>query len=857
MIRTTQIPSKQKFLPLREITVNSRPLVKRAIRFSCDGELAVTADDSVHVFVPEFPDLSKRRENRRGQPNGQQKGVSGDGIWPGHDASSSEGEDDDENETGPRTYNRQVLRPQYSEGSQHMPVSYPPLDPRLNRELFVAAGIPFPYDAAGDADGRSDDSNDDSADSDASASEGEEAGGASLGLNQPYGAGYGPITGVGSSMNHVVCVGWSPSGLGVNRRPILGVLTGSGTLAMYGDGGEFANILPRANEGMLQRRELSSWIVLWGVGERLMVPGQQAEISEYIQGFAWAREIGPGQALLATINDVQEVAIISVQSVFVAEEGTSKGDLPLPMEPRGNVVWLVREMVRFKAEGPHEKQSPLDVDWVPCGTSFGLNWSPWLEAGESRTCVLSFVDRNYVGFRRITIKEAWARGDLPVLEVERYDVCGRCLHLSSDAFVEFEDAIWTQGPVKTCRGIIVTGFHPKPFEVALSGGSGSQQEKHSVWDCGTVYGDAADQPSENPIVDLVIHPPDLSSPAPTPLYTLIRMSATATTRDWYETNAPAPIDPAAGPRPQWVGTIAQKLEVSVPVDMHLKRSYNDDDSNSDVSASGSDDEEGGLDLDAEDLGFLPEDDTMLTTGDDHGTALKTPEIHPYRFRLHGLTISPGGGVTAVLASSHSTQLPEKGGWHTMRSSVLFGQRPRRQRRQRQQDDHTNKQPIDPRIMTTHAEPDTSSRLTTEAKLFEHLYGGGPEVPGVHYHRAGPASASSSAASASASDDEQLRRLFAAAVASQTCELCGSRLSLRKGGSGNSLSGCERGHFFGTCATSGLAVQTPGGTRSCGACGLRTMRPEVLVAKMPAERREEVRRVVGDGVCGACGGKFLS
>jgi hypothetical protein len=153
-------------------------------------------------------------------------------------------------------------------------------------------------------------------------------------------------------MNHVVGIGWSPSGLGVNRRPILGVLTGSGTLTMFGDGSEFANILPRANEGMLQRRELNSWVVLWGVGERLIVPGQQTEVSEYLRGFAWAREIAPGQALLATINDVNEVAIISVQCLFVADESNPKGEFRI--EPRENVVWLVREIARFKAEGPHK-----------------------------------------------------------------------------------------------------------------------------------------------------------------------------------------------------------------------------------------------------------------------------------------------------------------------------------------------------------------------------------------------------------------------------------------------------------------------------------------------------------------------
>lgn len=341
----------RQFLPLREITLNSRPLVKRAIRFSCDGDLAVTADDSVHVFVPEFPDLSKRRERLKAQLNAQQHGGDTNKTWQVDDESSDE-EDDEE---AARNYNYQALRAQYSEGSKHMPVSFPPLDPRVNRELFLAEKIPFPYEGAVDAEAQDAESNDESAGSDgAFDSEDEDGEGAGLGFNRPYGAGYGPITGVGSSMNHVVSIDWSPSGLGVNRRPILSVLTGSGTLTMFGDGSEFDNILPRANEGMLQRRELNSWVVLWGVGERLLVPGQQTEISEYIRGFAWAREIAPGQALLATVNDVKEVAIISVQCVFVEDESKSKGDSSFRAEPRENVVWLVREVARFKAEGPHE-----------------------------------------------------------------------------------------------------------------------------------------------------------------------------------------------------------------------------------------------------------------------------------------------------------------------------------------------------------------------------------------------------------------------------------------------------------------------------------------------------------------------
>jgi hypothetical protein len=105
---------------------------------------------------------------------------------------------------------------------------------------------------------------------------------------------------------------------------------------------------------MLQRRELNSWIFLWGVGERLVVPGQQTEISENIRGFAWASEIAPGQALLATINDVKEVAVISVQLVSGVDKGKPMEDVSSRVEESENMVWMVREILRFKAQGPHE-----------------------------------------------------------------------------------------------------------------------------------------------------------------------------------------------------------------------------------------------------------------------------------------------------------------------------------------------------------------------------------------------------------------------------------------------------------------------------------------------------------------------
>lgn len=328
--------------------MTSRPLVKRAITFSCDGELAVAADDSVYVFVPEFPDLLRRRAQKEKQQTNHIARQAKNDFTP-----NSEDSSDDDEENGFESY-RNKTRAQYSEGMKHIPVSFPPLDPRINRELFATAGVPFPYDANGGAADESDD--DDSEESDSDDGGGEESGPPS-GSNRPFGAGFGPITGVGSSMNHVVQMAWSPSGLGANLRPILAILTGAGVVAMYGDGAKLDNVLSHANEGMLQRRQLDSWIVLWGVGERLMIPNQQSDVSENIHSIAWAKEIAPGQALLATVNDVREVAIISVQTISTMDQSKSKGkDGSTTIgETAETLEWLVHEVARFKAEGPHGK----------------------------------------------------------------------------------------------------------------------------------------------------------------------------------------------------------------------------------------------------------------------------------------------------------------------------------------------------------------------------------------------------------------------------------------------------------------------------------------------------------------------
>ena len=82
-----------------------------------------------------------------------------------------------------------------------------------------------------------------------------------------------------------------------------------------------------------------------------------------------------------------------------------------------------------------------DPDWSPTGTSFGLNWSAWLEEDGSQTCLVSFMDRHYVGFRRISLETPWTKGQDPKLNVNASDWSGQCLNLSTDAFAEFENVV--------------------------------------------------------------------------------------------------------------------------------------------------------------------------------------------------------------------------------------------------------------------------------------------------------------------------------------------------------------------------------------------------------------------------------
>ena len=61
--------------------------------------------------------------------------------------------------------------------------------------------------------------------------------------------------------------------------------------------------------------------------------------------------------------------------------------------------------------------------------------------GDSRTATISYIGRNYVGFRRVTLKGQWERESSPEVKVAASDTTGLCIPLSADAFVRWEDMV--------------------------------------------------------------------------------------------------------------------------------------------------------------------------------------------------------------------------------------------------------------------------------------------------------------------------------------------------------------------------------------------------------------------------------
>ncbi|EOO01157.1 putative gpi-anchor transamidase precursor protein [Phaeoacremonium minimum UCRPA7] len=785
MCPTSKPDVRSQILPLRGLNLQSKPFNKRAIAWSCDAELAVAADDSVHVFLPEFPeseeDAIKAENDVYGDSQPQER-------------YDDEGDDDDDEV--------QILgahplmtsgRQQFFEGTRQFPVTYPPLNTEINRHIWDAAGEHFPELDDAPPTARPDDAGDSRYNPD------------------PYlrtGAGARLIGSVGSTLNHVVAIEWSPSGIGRNGRPVLSVLTASGVLAMYGEGSP--NLSSGAKGSRSTLRDLSRWVVLWAVGEKFVVPGQE-NYGERIISFAWAPQLNNGAALLTYLNDEQELVILSMRTEYKTGGASQFGD--------EEAVWHVREECRLKMAGPHPVLDQWDPEYTPSGSAFALKCSPWTKNEKEWTCLLSYLDSNYIGFRKITLENTHDNPGLKV-QVEEQDWSGICLFLGPDAFVEWEDIIWTEeDDTRICRGIIATPFKAQSFEVNLTRRGETPVITHSTETCRTTYRDKNDS-NNNPIQGLVIHPLNPATRTIEPLYTLIRLSATATNNDWFETNAPGYSGPdqSSDQRPQWAVEIAQKISVATPAGLNASVDDSDeDDSGESEKGGGAPLADSDADSDDENMNFVP-------TG---------PDIHPTRMRLWGLAQSPGGGSTAVLATPQMTQFPERGGWHSSRSNVMFSWTAR---------EANDSQPARLQgIPAVHG-------LTTEGRVWEWMYGTGAGVPGV---TSGPGV--NDADTAGQARRLNVKHLFADAVRNQTCAICNGASSIRPGAV---ESMCEKGHIFATCGASDLAIQQPGISRACGVCRCRCLKIEELVKVVP-DKADVIRAEVLGDVCMKCGGKFIN
>ncbi|KAJ6782271.1 hypothetical protein PWT90_00594 [Aphanocladium album] len=621
------------------------------------------------------------------------------------------------------------------------------------------------------------------------------------------GVGSGRITGAGASLGQIIRVEWSPSGLGSNLRPVLTALTGHGAIICFG---EYID-LRKGGSSTTQVRSFKNWRILWGLGALLPLPivggqrraelGEDAEImNERITALSWAKEVMPGTALLAYETDDQDVVIMAVQ--FYSRESTP--------DVKG---WDIREVARFDARGPHVDIDELDPDFISSGSTFSLKWSPWVTVEGKQIAALSYIANNHVGFRRVVIEEMWKQGETPSVKVDEHDLKGICLSLSTDAFLEWENIPWSDDGVLNMRGIIASPFTLHPFQIPLTGQLGAAIPTHRTDLCSTTYPNQ-DVSSTNPITGLVVHHAELSSRPSIPHYSLVRQSCTATNQDWFQTTLPGDETPI----PQWAEDLGQRSIRRIPLTRALRGKDIDSDDSDDEEDE--DQEAGNERLDATTgpgIGAVADGDVQMQEPDS-----SERQVHPCRFRLWGLAASPGDGCTAAVVSKYNTQHPNR----RDRCEVMFGW-------------HV---PGDGGEEGTGQQKTMPARATTEARVWEWMYGRGPEVPGT---------TATTDIMSLARSVSTLRRQFRDVLPRIRCVFCDSALQ-EKGAEAV----CVKGHSFATCVSSGMPIMAPGISRVCAVCGLRCLQTAELARLAKEHLGQDVSLDMSAEICGGCGGKFI-
>lgn len=441
--------------------------------------------------------------------------------------------------------------------------------------------------------------------------------------------------------------------------------------------------------------------------------------------------------------------------------------------------------------------------------------------------------------------------------------------------------VWEFDDKKLCRGFIVTPLIAEPFEVdVVHSNPHLAKPSHSTDHCKSTY------PTEsitNPITGLVVHPVDLQtvSPSVIPLYTAVRLSATATNNDWWESSLTQ--RRSQKDEPQWAAEIQKKVNATVTLDSADRV----EDGGSESGDDGIERDEGIVKPENKDQSEDEDEEDNDTSGVGGGSfqdrnqgqvdAYTGPEVHPLRMCLWGIATSPGGGSTAILVTSQNTQKPERGTWNHHHCQILFEFSTRHGKPEptggverdsagagKNDEDGSGENTVD------------VEGLSTEARLWEWLYGSGPGVPALTYYasHAPSTTVSNPCAAAHQTRDveaqaqrDKIKSLFTSLVAGQTCGICADgRTKFLRDASDNDNNerqldcACEHGHRVAVCGASGLAIMEPGISRCCGVCQSRCIDVEILAGMLDvAGKREEaemVRKEVNGDFCVQCGGKYL-
>lgn len=457
MPRCLTLQHRPRPLDLAPLDLDAVPFTGNALDWSADGGLAAATADSVHIFSPQFMSASGSRMPIYDLPATQ---------------SGSGPDDDTEGQSGSQFATETGTRKQFGGSGQRIPVGYPRLDHTINQPLYQEWALDHPNGDKG------------------------------IWQADPpkISAGSGPISGSGSTMNSVVSIAWSPSGVGRNQRCVLGVLTSSGMLIIYGeplDGGEEDNETPTGRGQRVPRGrnsyDTSRWEVLWAVGERTAVPNQKRP-GECITSFSWTGACDAiadeGMSLPSGPRRSETKALLVYQ--------TDKGDIAVldvghSHYNDGRETWNVSEMIRIQAIlGTHLTPAGLPVatspDFVPHSTSFGLRCSPWMvekiPMGPDRqpetllTCVVGYITMHYVGFRRLTVMlRPNVAGGEQTCCFDTCDTAGFCIFMGANATLQFEEGLWSvddgmeSGISKKrtmCRAMISTPMVVKAFELEFA-----------------------------------------------------------------------------------------------------------------------------------------------------------------------------------------------------------------------------------------------------------------------------------------------------------------------------------------------------------------------------------------------------